>query len=377
MIRTATLVIVSFCLGTAQADDGKPAPSNVPRAAFPRILPDGRVAFRLKAPEAKSVRLRPGGSDNGLGNAAIPMQRESDGNWGVTVADAVPGFHYYWFEVDGAIVNDPGSETFFGWGRPTSGIDIPELGADFLEFQDVPHGEVRTVWYRSSITGQPRRVMVYTPPGYDQGAEKYPVLYLQHGAGEDERGWTTQGRAHFVMDNLIAAGKARPMIVVMANGYATRAGESEKPFDFSGFEAVLVEELVPLIDARFRTLADREHRALAGLSMGGMQALRIGLAHLDTFASVAAMSAPVIGKFEANTSYDGVFRDPKAFGERARLLWLGAGTAEGLVEGVRAMHKALEEAGVRHDYFESSGTSHEWQTWRRSLHDLAPRLFRD
>jgi enterochelin esterase-like enzyme len=219
---------------------------------------------------------------------------------------------------------------------------------------------------------------VYTPPGYDKGTDKYPVLYLQHGAGEDERGWTNQGRANFILDNLIAAKKARPMIVVMDNGYATKAGEDAVPRDFGGFEAVLIEELIPKIDATYRTLADREHRALAGLSMGGRQALQFGLNHLDLFASVGAFSAPAFGKFDVKTSYNGAFADAAAFNNKARLLWLGAGSAEeSFVAGMMAMHKALDAAGVEHVMFESPGTSHEWQTWRRCLHDFAPRLFQD
>jgi enterochelin esterase family protein len=238
--------------------------------------------------------------------------------------------------------------------------------------------------------------MVYTPPGYDADTgQRYPVLYLQHGAGEDERGWTTQGRANFILDNLFAAGKARPMIVVMDNGYANRPSAAPAPatppapapapgtrpgpprFDFSGFEAVLLGELIPKVDASYRTLADREHRALAGLSMGSMQAMQIGLAHTDTFAWIGAFSLPPIGQFNVDTSYGGAFREPAAFNAKMRLLWLGAGTAEErFAAAVRAIHEALERTGVAHVVFESQGTSHEWQTWRRSLLDFAPRLFR-
>jgi enterochelin esterase family protein len=203
------------------------------------------------------------------------------------------------------------------------------------------------------------------------------VLYLQHGAGEDERGWTNQGRASFILDNLITARKAKPMIVVMDNGYATKAGQKAMPFDFGGFEGVLTEELIPKIDATYRTLADRDHRALAGLSMGGIQALQIGLKHLDLFASVGAFSAPVFGRLDVKTAHNGAFGDPTAFNKRVRLLWLGVGSAEGFADGVKAMHGALDKAGVKHVMFESPGTSHEWLMWRRSLHDFAPRLFLD
>jgi enterochelin esterase-like enzyme len=360
------------------ADDGKPAPSNVPGALYPSVYADGRVTFRIKAADAKKVQLQPGGSDNGLGKKAFDMDRGDDGHWSVTIPPAVPGFHYYWFVVDGAIVNDPGSESYFGWGRQCSGIDIPEKGVDFYDAKDVPHGEVRAVWYHSKVTGKPRRAVVYTPPGYDKTTDKYPVLYLQHGAGEDERGWTTQGRANFILDNLLAAKKCKPMLVVMDNGYAEKAGAVRRAFDFAGFEAVLIGELIPKIDATYRTQADREHRAFAGLSMGGMQALQVGLKHLDTFASIGAFSAPPAAQFDVDKSYDGAFADAATFNKKLKLLWLGAGTGEPrFADGLKAMHTALEKKGVKHVTFESEGTSHEWQTWRRSLHDFAPRLFQE
>src|SRR5215469_533312 len=216
------LALLACGLAGARADDAKPATSNVARAGYPRIHPDRRVTFRLRAPDAKGVKVQPGGADNGLGKGPYEMERSDDGNWTVTIPPAVPGFHYYWLVVDGVAVNDPGSETFFGYGKPTSGVEVPEKGVDFYDAKDVPHGEVRAFWYHSRVTGKPRRAFVYTPPGYDAGKGRYPVLYLQHGAGEDERGWTTQGRANFILDNLIAAGRARPMLVVMDRGYATR-----------------------------------------------------------------------------------------------------------------------------------------------------------
>jgi enterochelin esterase family protein len=338
------------------------------------------VSFRLKAPDAKTVKVQPGGADNGLGKGPYDMARGPDGVWAVTTPPAVPGFHYYWLLVDGVAVNDPGSETFFGYGKPTSGVEVPEPGSDYYDAKEVPHGQVRAVWYHSTVTGKPRRAMVYTPPGYDTSGTRYPVLYLQHGAGEDERGWTTQGRANFILDNLIAAKKATPMIVVMDNGYADRAGTRPAPgkFDFAPFEKVLVSELVPHVDAHFRTLADRHHRALAGLSMGGMQALQIGLAHLDMFAWIGAFSAPVFGTFDPATSYGGVMTDSAGFNARVKLLWLGAGSAEPrFAAGVTAMREALTKAGVKHVGYESAGTSHEWQTWRRSLHEFAQRVFRE
>jgi enterochelin esterase family protein len=314
------------------------------------------------------------------------MQRDEEGNWTVTTPPAVPGFHYYWLEVDGVPVNDPGSETYFGYGRQTSGVEIPEEGVDFYLAKDVPHGAVRAFYYHSCITGQVRRAMVYTPPGYDHSDTRYPVLYLQHGAGEDERSWTTQGRLNFILDNLIAADAATPMMVVMDRGYAERpatdSADGEQPaggrrLDFRVFEEVLTGELIPAVDREFRTKADRQHRAMAGLSMGAMQTMRIGLKHLDLFSHLGVFSLPPTGSFNKETSYDGVLRDAAAFNEQVKLLWFGAGSAEErFAAAVRDLHASLTDAGIQHIVFESPGTSHEWQTWRRSLYDFAPHLFR-
>ena len=382
------LSVMACCLSSTRADDGKPATSNVSRALYPRIEADRKITFRLKAPEAKSVKLQPGGADNGLGKGPYEMQRSDDGTWSVSIPPPVPGFHYYWLVVDGVAVNDPASETFYGYGKPTSGVEVPEPGVDFYDVKDVPHGEVRSFWYHSAVTGAPRRANVYTPPGYDSdAARRYPVLYLQHGAGEDERGWTTQGRANFIIDNLIAAGKAVPMIVVMDNGYAEKAnaagatpvdGRARECSDFRGFEEVLLSELIPKIDAHYRTMADRGHRGMAGLSMGAMQTLQIAPAHADTFAYIGAFSPPPIGNFDPKTAAGGAFSDPASFHAKVRLFWIGAGTGEErFLSNIRKMHESLEATGIKHVVFESPGTAHEWQTWRRSLHDFAPRLFRD
>jgi enterochelin esterase-like enzyme len=364
-------------------DEGQPATTNVAGAQYPRIGKDFRITFRLKAPNAKKVQVQGG---DGLGKGPFDMVRGEAGVWSVTTPPAVPGFHYYWLLVDGAGVNDPASETFFGYGKPTSGVEVPEKGVDFYDPRDVPHGEVRARWYRSAVTGQWRRAHVYTPPDYDANPRaRYPVLYLQHGAGEDERGWAAQGRMNFILDNLIAAGKARPMLVVMDKGYAVRVGapaakgKKGGPFgDMSAFEDVVLKDLIPMIDATYRTLPDRQHRAVAGLSMGGGQALQIGLRHPDKFSYVGAFSGALFGKPDLKTAYGGAFADAKAFHEKFHLLWLGAGTGEERFhKSARALHEALDRAGIKSVFVESPGTAHEWQTWRRALHDFAPRLFRE
>jgi enterochelin esterase family protein len=364
----------------AAAPEGAPAPGNVGGAEYPRIAADSRVTFRLKAPKAQAVQLRGG---TGLVKESLDLVRGGDGVWSVTTPPAVPGFHYYWFVVDGLNVNDPASPAFFGWGRDTSGLEVPDPGVDFYDAKaEVPHGEVRTRWYYSKITEKWRRAFVYTPPDYDSHPQsRYPVLYLQHGAGENERGWIEQGRANFILDNLIARGEAKPMILVVDTGYAAFAGVpagTNRAAPTAAFERVRLEELIPLIDTAYRTRPEREHRAMAGLSMGSGQTLRLTLNHLDRFAWIGAMSGPSREGFDVSTAYNGVFADAATFNQRVKLFWLGAGTAETQIhQNTEAMHLALTQRGVRSVFYSSPGTDHEWQTWRRCLRDLAPRLFQE
>jgi enterochelin esterase-like enzyme len=402
VLVSVAVVLISVAQTAAPlwADQASPASSNVPNAQTPSVHADRRITFTLRAPDARSVQVAGG---DGLGVGPFPMTRGSEGLWSATTPPSVPGFHYYWFVLDGVSVNDPASETYFGYGKETSGIEVPEAGADYYAIRNVPHGDVRAKWYWSTTTGEWRRAFVYTPPDYDTNpTARYPVLILQHGMGEDETGWTRQGKAQFILDNLIASGKGRPMIVVMDRGYATRAGTPVvtlgpdvplKNFQiaFSAFENVLLHDLIPAIDTAYRTLPDREHRALAGLSMGGMQTLFIALHHEDMFAYIGSFSGPIIPNFNAGslisnlqvtfdtkTAYDGAFSEPAAFNQRVKLLWLGVGTAEPerFRTSIGGAAKTLRSAGVELVYFESSGTAHEWQTWRRDLNDFAPRLFR-
>ena len=362
-------------------DVAKPASTNIGNSGYPRVHTDGRATFQLKAPDAKKVQVF---TNYGLGpRGHWDMQRGDDGVWTLTSpTPIVPGFHYYAFLVDGVQMNDPGSDTFFGTGKPTSGIEIPEKGVDFYHAKDVPHGEVRSVWYKSKVTGQTRHIMVYTPPGYETDREKrYPVLYLQHGGGEDETGWTRQGKMNFILDNLIAEKKAVPMIVVMEKGYAARAGAVAQPkgkgFNFGAFEDVVLKDLIPLIDSTYRTVADREHRAIAGLSMGAAQAMQIGMTHLDTFSAVGAFSGA--GKVDPKTAYGGVFADAGAFDKKVSLLYLHSGTVgldAGIHKGAKALYESLQQAGSKNVVFRDlEGQGHEWQTWRYALYDFAPRLF--
>ena len=356
---------------------GKPAPSTVRGKEFPKIHPDRRVTFRVTAPDAKTVAVTGRAADSGMnGNTPHPMKKRADGTWEVTTDPVRPGFHYYELIVDGHRTTDPASQTYFGWAQQTSGLEVPDPDLDFYDLKDVPHGEVRVRWYRSKITGQYRQALVYTPPGYDSNPRlRYPVLYLQHGSGEDQTGWTQQGKANLILDNLIADKKARPMLVVMEQGYAVKAGQAPGARGNEAFAEVVIRDLVPMIDSTYRTLDDRRHRAIAGLSMGAGQAMQIGLANLDKFASIGSFSGGA-RSFDAKTSYDGAFATPEAVNRKLDLLWIGCGIGDRAHPGATAFHQALDAAGVRHQWFEGPG-SHEWQVWRKHLHDFAPRLFRD
>ena len=396
MKKAGWVLFLAASLCSAQeSGDFRPAETNVWGAEYPRVDGAGRVELRIKAPDATKVRV------SFWSGPKLDLVKQSDGLWTVTTPPLVPGLHYYMFNVDGAEVADLGSHAFFGGGKHASAVEVPEAGSTYYSIQPVPHGQVREVWYDSKVTGTWRHALVYLPPGYDeQTKRRYPVLYLQHGGGEDETGWIRQGRANFILDNLIAAGSGQPMIVVMAYGYARRAGQpvpdlTGKPpgsperakamLDMaSAFEADVTEALIPFVDSTFRTMADRDHRAMAGLSMGGMQTFHVTLNHLDLFSYIGGFSgagaAQLLAgeKLDARTAYSGAFADPAAFAKKVRLLWLGVGTdePERMREGIRGLHASLTEAKIPHVYWESPGTDHEWQTWRRDLKDFAPRLFK-
>jgi len=387
------VMAMSFCFAQ-DSSDFKPATSNVLGAKYPQVDSNSRVQIRLKAPDASKVRI------NFWSGPKAEMEKQADGFWTFTTPPMAPGLHYYTVIVDGAEVSDPGSTAYFGGSKWASAVEVPEAGATYYLPQDVPHGQVREIWYHSKVTGTWRRALVYTPPAYDaQPKERYPVLYLQHGGGEDESGWTRQGKANFILDNLIAIGKAKPMIIVMANGYARRAGQSApdlagKPFGspemrkamqdmMSAFEDDVTQALIPFIDATFRTIPDRDHRAMAGLSMGGMQTFHVTFDHLELFSYIGGFSgaANVFAmkneRPDMKTAFNGAMADPAAFAKRVHLLWIGVGTdePERMKRGIEQLHASLDDAQIKHVFYESPGTSHEWQTWRRDLKDFAPQLF--
>jgi len=393
MRTIAISMLLSASLGFAQgSSDFKPASSNVLDAQYPQVDSNSRVQIRIKAPDATKVRV------NFWSGEKADMEKQPDGLWTFTSKSMAPGLHYYTIVVDGAEFSDPGSTAYFGGSKWASAVEVPEAGADYYLPKDVPHGQVRQIWYHSSVTGTWRDAFVYLPPDYDTSNARYPALYLQHGGGEDETGWIRQGKANFILDNLIASGNTKPMIVVMANGYATRAGHvvpdlTGKPFGspefmkvmqerMGAFEDDMTQALMPFVDKTFRTIPDRDHRAMAGLSMGGMQTFQVTFNHLDLFSYIGGFSGagnPFLtgAKFDAKTAYNGALADPSAFAKRVHLLWIGVGTnePERMKSGLESLHTSLDAGGVQHVFYESPGTDHEWQTWRRDLKDFSPRLF--
>lgn len=365
-----------------------PALTNIPGAEFPRINGDGSVTFRVQAEQAQKLQV-----SLGFGQSNYEMVKGADGVWEVTTKPLAPGFYYYGISVNGFIANDPGSRTFFAARKEVSGLEVPGAESDFFAVKNVPHGNVRIEWYFSKTTGETRRIFIYTPPGYDKSTERYPVLYLQHGYGEDEAGWSDQGHENFILDNLIAAGKAKAMIIVNENGLTgvnfqppppPRPGTTAPPpargvvrffMDerYTVLDQIISNDLISFIDGHFRTIADRDHRALAGLSMGGAQALRIGFHHLDQFAFLGAFS-PAIDISDPAKDYDGILADSAKLNRQLHLLWLGIGTEDFLHTPVKESHETLEKAGLNHVWVESSG-AHVWTVWRKYLADFAPRLF--
>jgi len=382
LLLSAGLLILAVSSSRSQsaatAPEAKPAVSNISGQPYPTVDAQARATFRVKAPDAQKVQVSVG--------ASYDLVKGDDGYWTGTTKPLAVGFHYYWLLIDGVQADDPASETFFGVSRMSSGIEVPSPGEDFYDLKDVPHGEVRERWYGSKTSGLTRHCFVYTPPDYDKKAKvRYPVLYLQHGMGEDVRGWSTQGRMNLILDNLIAAKKAKPMIVVMEDGgiaqmMGGRGGRGGRgPGGFgANFGQILINDTIPMVDATYRTVADRDHRAMAGLSLGGTQTYQITQANLDKFAWIGAFSAP-FGFPDLKNGYNGFIADPARFAKQVRLLFVSMGSEEAssFGRGNRSFHEALENAGVKHVYYESPGTAHEWQTWRRSLHEMAPLLFQN
>jgi enterochelin esterase family protein len=428
----ATLILAALscglCWGQAPPDC-KPNPLNIPEAKYPCIFPDNRVMYRVIAPNAQSVRV-----------GSLNLTKGPDNIWsGTTAQPAVEGFHYYGINIDGVTVADPSTRTYFGSGWWNSGIEIPAPDQEFYQpRRDIPRGRVSEQWYFSTVTGKWRRCFVYTPPGYDGGKNKYPVFYLLHGWGEDETGWFNQGRVDYIMDNLIADKKAKPMIIVMDNLNAVRPGDSATTYASRGlvpdpsdrpapapaargavgargagaapaagapggapaaagapgaagatgaarggqagrggpgrgmlgnsaFTEMMFTDLIPMIEKTYRALPRAADRAMAGLSMGGMQTRTTTMANLDKFS--------YIGLFSGGNIPLSDIKDPAAFKKQIKAVFFGNGQMENSGPS-KAAAEELKKAGINAFFYESPRTAHEFLTWRRCLYDFAPRLFR-
>lgn len=369
------LLLQAACFGLLQAQPrrqsidestlpGKRGELNVRNAMYPRLLPDNRMEFKVKAPDAKKVQIDLG--------RKYDLVRNAEGEWSGTTDPLAPGFHYYFLIIDGVAVADPASESFYGCSMMTSGVEIPYPDGDTRFYMaNVPHGDIRMKRYFSTTANDWRRMFVYCPPGYDMNQQTYPVLYLQHGGGEDERGWSAQGRTDIIMDNLIAKGEAVPMIIVMTDG------------NTADFERELLNDCIPFVEKNFRVKTDRESRALAGLSMGGIQTLNTGLPHLELFAYLGVFSSgwwtspTPFGNAHDTEKYYTMLKEKKdEYNARLKQFWLSMGGKEDIAyNNCQIMMKRFDEIGIKYSYFETPG-GHTWPVWRESLYQFAPLLFK-
>ena len=392
---------IAFCLiaaiaGAQVKEDFVPASNVQPGKQYPQVNSERCVRVKVSAPEAKYVQLD-------IGGVKYDLRKQEDGSWIGESAPQDEGFHYYQLNIDGASVPDPSSLYYYGASRWGSGVDVPAADENFYAVKNVPQGQIREIYYWSEISKSMRHTFVYTPAEYDQNPTKrYPVLYLQHGGGENEYGWPQQGKTAQIMDNLIATGKAVPFIIVMENGSvamprpAAPAGapaQGQRPagapqggrpaggmmggFDFAGaFGNVLVNETIPMIDSKFRTIPDSAHRAMAGLSMGGMQTKSVCLAHPDVFSNIGIFSGGTITVADADNT--------PTFRQTNKLVFVSFGSRElenrvaGFGDGTDPKQETeeLKASGANAHFYVSPGTAHEWLSWRRALYNFAQLLFK-
>ena len=390
-----------------------PSPYNFPGVVYPRIEVDSRVTFQFKAPAAQKVQVS-------INNVSYDMAKGDNGVWTYTSDPQAPGYHNYWMVVDGAVVLDPATNAFIGYGHMCNGFEVPEPGVTFYDLKDVPHGDVRIKNYFSKTSNSWRHIFVYTPPGYDANLKtRYPVFYLQHGGGEDERVWTEMGRTNLILDNLLAEGKVKPMIVVMetsavgpptapraavpgagAGGPGAPRGGGIPGMGAAGsaYAKLMINDLIPWVDSNYRTIADKDHRAMAGLSMGGFMTETVTMSNLDKFSYIGLFSGGTQGggrglggaaaantapaqppTLDFKTIYNGAMADPAKFNKEVKVFFFSGGTVPP-IENAEALNRHQEQliaAGITNSYhYVSPGTAHEWQTWRRSLYVFAPLLFR-
>ena len=400
-----TMSVTGLCLmqscknsgSSGGAFEAHPSPYNLYGAQFPRIEADSRVTFRFNAPDAKKVQVS-------IVNVPFDMAKDTSGVWTYTSEPQDMGYHNYWMLVDGALVLDPNTNGFIGYSHMCNGFEIPDPEGDFYELKDVPHGKVLLKNYYSKITESWRQIYVYTPPDYRTNTSaRYPVLYLQHGGGEDQRVWIEMGRTNVILDNLIAERKCKPFIVVMETSAAYKPGETppqprqmRPPTQAQGtpagqapaarqgapggqttpaaprprmrnstYDELMVNDLIPWIDANFRTMADQAHRAMAGLSMGAGVTRQVTLAHLDLFSHIGLFSGGSIAPDDISDK------------EKVKLVFMSYGSRERGSDGIMAEADTLNMAGIKGVSYVSPLTAHEWQSWRRSLYEFAQLLFKD
>ena len=409
IILSAALCLCTVAATAQVKEDFVPSPNNQPGKQYPMVNSERCVRVQVKAPDAKSVKLD-------IGGVKYDLVKDAEGVWTGESAPQDEGFHYYQLNIDGADVPDPSSLYYYGASRWGSGIDVPAADQDFYAVKNVPQGQMREIYYWSEVNQAMRHCFVYTPADYDQNPNKrYPVLYLQHGGGENEYGWPQQGRTAQIMDNLIAEGKAVPFIIVMENGSWTmprpaggapamqrpqgaqgqrpqgqrppqggqrpQGGRPQGGFGMpskwaDGFANTLIKDCIPYIDSHFRTIADKEHRAMAGLSMGGMQTKAITVAHPEVFSNLGIFSGGTI-------TVEDTKNNPE-FAKGLKLVFVSFGSRElenrvaGFGDGTdpRQETEALAASGVNAHFYVSPGTAHEWQSWRRALYQFAQLLFK-
>ena len=349
---------------------GTPSPTNVRKAKYPQILPDNRALFLVKAPDAQKVQLDLA--------RKYDMVKDTGGYWGITTDPLSEGFHYYSLLMDGVAIADPASETFYGMGRMASGIEIPIKGLNYYAVNDVPHGEVRIKRYYSTVFNQWRQFYIYTPPAYDITMnDKYPVLYILHGGGEDERGWATQGKTDLILDNLIAEDKTRPMLIVMPDGNVDAPGFGENTLRM--FEAELKQCIIPYVEKNYRAEIDSKSRALAGLSMGGIQTLYVGIKNIELFSYLGVFSSgwiiPMQSKL-ADAQYDFMQKNIEKIKSNLKLLWIGIGGKEDIAyNNCQIMRSKIDDMKIKYEYDDYPG-GHTWPVWRHDLYKIAPLLFK-
>ena len=353
---------------------GTPASTNVRSSKYPQILPDNRVVFRIKAPDAQKMQIDL--------MKKYDMAKDTGGYWTLTTDPISEGFHYYSLLVDGVAVADPSSETFYGMNRNASGIEIPFPREGYYALKDVPHGDIRIKRYYSPVTNSWRRFFIYTPPGYDANSnEKYPVLYILHGGGEDERGWATQGKTDLILDNLIAEGKAKPMLIVMPDANLGAGGFSSDAIENSlrMFEREMKQAIIPFVEKNYRTLNDANSRALAGLSLGGLHTLYTGFNNTNMFSFLGVFSSgwilPMLNK-TADAQYSFIKTNESTINKNLKSLWIAMGGKEDIAyNNCKIMLAKFDEMGIKYTYSEYPG-GHTWPVWRNNLYNFAQVLFK-